>query len=146
MKKVKKLQILDEEYEWIKAVLNRSLLRSRFPELTSLDDNELREELRKLIIQWDGIFVRWLRRMYRPVGIEVEYEPEKNQVYPITFQSLPESFPRLPGYDVKLPSPLGPVEITRDQLQNIINGGGCEGLVNYYLEKRLSQLSNTLIK
>lgn len=129
MKKGKKFQIPDKEYRWILSVLKRSLLR--FPELESFDD----DELRKLIIFWDDIFTRWLQKFYWPLGIEVGHKPE-SKTKPIIFR-------KLLGQKVKAPNPLRLYKIKSNQLRNIIDTYGREGLINDYLKKRLTQLSDT---
>lgn len=122
-----RLRVPDQEYVWIQSSLKRDLFR--FPELESFKD----DELRRLVIHWDDIFVRWLQRFYRPIGIEVEHEPE-NQAAPIKFL-------RLPGHDVKLPKPLGLLELKYEQVRDLVDTYGREGVVTQYLVGRLSQLS-----
>jgi len=118
----------DEAQVWIQSSLKRDLIR--FPKLESFED----EELRRLVIHWDDIFVRWLQKFYRPIGIEVEHELE-NQAAPIKFRSLPNQ-------DVELPKDLGPYVLKQDQVRDLVNTYGREGVVNQYLVRRLSDLSN----
>ena len=128
------LQVPDQEYTWIQSSLKRDLLR--FPELDSFDDGEVR----RLVIHWDDIFVRWLQRFYRPVGIEVKHEPE-DKAYPVHFYSLPKQFERLSGYYVEPPSSLSSFELRSGRVKKLIVTYGREGVVKEYLVRRLSELS-----
>ncbi|MFX0116645.1 MAG: hypothetical protein ACFFB3_19000 [Candidatus Hodarchaeota archaeon] len=122
------LLVPDQEYEWIQSSLKRDLLR--FPELEEFNA----DELRRLIIHWDDILVRWLQKFYRPMGIEVEHLPQ-DQEYPIRFSALPNMI------ELKLPKSLGAFKFTPAQVQDLVNTHGREGVAKQYLMGRLSELS-----
>lgn len=134
MIKYQQLPVPEPEYMWIQSALKRDLLR--FPELESCEA----EELSWLVVHWDDIFVRWLQRFYRPVGIEVEHKPEDKK-YPVHFRPLPNEFRRLAGYDVGPPGSLSSFELKPERVKELIDTYGREGVVKEYLVKRLSELS-----
>ncbi len=121
------LPILLSEHIWIQSVLERSLLR--FPELKSFDA----EELRRFVIFWDNIFVRWIGGFYHVFGIGVEHRPEDKE-HPIHFYHLPPHFKCFSGYgDVKLPAPLSSLELKPERVKELIDTHGPVGVVKEYL-------------